>query len=240
MKESDYSYTILTPYELFSEAQAIVAEGNVTMLKVGTPWTVQTTTYHSSPSAAQSGAIGNSATTVMAAKVSGRGTMSFQWKVSSQANYDKLIFSIDGVEKANISGTIEWEQMTFSVTGDGDHYLKWTYSKNYSQVAGSDCGWVDDIAWGPFTYSLTVVNGTGSGFYEPGATVTVTADDAPSGQVFDHWEAEGMTLTETQSKSPTLTVRISESDMTLTAIYEDSDEPTPESEFTYTIGGRRC
>ena len=234
MKESDYSYSILTPYEEFPEAQAIVVEGDVTMLKVGTPWTVQTTTYHSSPSAMQSGAIGNSASTVLAAKVVGPGTVSFQWKVSSQQNYDKLIFSIDGVEKVNISGITEWERMTFSVPGDGDHYLKWTYSKNYSQVAGSDCGWVDDIVWGAISYALTVVNGTGNGYYEPGATVTATADEAPGGQRFGHWEADGMTLTAAQSTAPTLTITIPNNDVTLTAVYEDTDEYAPEADFTYT------
>ncbi|MCR5651112.1 MAG: leucine-rich repeat protein, partial [Lachnospiraceae bacterium] len=41
--------------------------------------------------------------------------------------------------------------------------------------------------WSPVTYPVTVNHGTGSGNFAFGTTVTVSADAAPSGQVFDTW-----------------------------------------------------
>lgn len=41
------------------------------------------------------------------------------------------------------------------------------------------------------TYALTVVNGTGSGSYAGGSQVSITANTAPSGQVFDRWATSG-------------------------------------------------
>ncbi|MCU0287451.1 MAG: hypothetical protein MUF15_13790, partial [Acidobacteria bacterium] len=68
----------------------------------------------------------------------------FYWKVSSEANYDFLTFYIDGVQKARISGNVNWTQKVFNLPA-GSHALKWTYAKNASIKSGSDCGWVDKL-----------------------------------------------------------------------------------------------
>ena len=44
-------------------------------------------------------------------------------------------------------------------------------------------------------YALTVTNGSGTGEYEQGATVTITADTATSGQQFKEWEVVSGTIT---------------------------------------------
>lgn len=72
------------------------------------------------------------------------GTISFFYKVSSENNYDKLRFYIDGAEQSNWSGEVDWTEASYDVTA-GDHVFKWEYKKDVSTVAGSDCAWVDFI-----------------------------------------------------------------------------------------------
>ncbi len=57
---------------------------------------------------------------------------------------------------------------------------------------------------GPPMYTLTVVGGSGGGSYAPGATVTITAGAAPSGQVFLNWT--GATVANANVASTTLTM----------------------------------
>ncbi|MBO7092512.1 MAG: chitobiase/beta-hexosaminidase C-terminal domain-containing protein, partial [Victivallales bacterium] len=114
-----------------------------------TGWFLQKTTYNSAPSAMQSKAIGDYGVATMTVKVVGSGTIKFHWKVSSEENKDLLTFAIDNVQRTSISGNKNWAQQSYSITGDGEHTLVWTYSKNYRNAAGSDCGWVDDIVWTP-------------------------------------------------------------------------------------------
>ena len=53
-------------------------------------------------------------------------------------------------------------------------------------------------------YSLTVVNGTGSGTYTPGASVAIAANAAPSGQIFTGWT--GATVANSGAASTSLTM----------------------------------
>ena len=113
------------------------------------PWSVQTDEFHSGGSAARSGAIDHGAETRLTTTVSGPGTLSFWWKVSSEQGYDKLSISVDDVERADISGEQGWAQKTVPVTGSSTHTVVWTYHKDGSVSGGSDCGWVDLVEWSP-------------------------------------------------------------------------------------------
>ncbi|MBR4391254.1 MAG: T9SS type A sorting domain-containing protein [Bacteroidales bacterium] len=70
--------------------------------------------------------------------------MSFYYKVSSEANYDKLHFKIDNVEKDNWSGEVGWTQASYPLT-PGTHQLRWEYTKDVSLQSGYDCAWIDYI-----------------------------------------------------------------------------------------------
>jgi hypothetical protein len=74
--------------------------------------------------------------------VEGPGTITFQWKVSSELGGDFLTFSIDGVDQpGRISGEVDWQALTFSIPS-GTHLLRWTYAKNRDQAVGLDAGWL--------------------------------------------------------------------------------------------------
>jgi len=59
---------------------------------------------------------------------------------------------------------------------------------------------------GPSTYALNVTSGTGSGNYTNGAVVGITANAAPSGQVFSAWviNSGNPTIADTNAASTTL------------------------------------
>jgi len=70
--------------------------------------------------------------------------VSFYQKVSSEANYDKGKFYIDGIEMSSISGEIDWEYAIFNVT-QGAHLYRWEYSKDVSVSSNSDAYFIDNI-----------------------------------------------------------------------------------------------
>ena len=70
-------------------------------------------------------------------------------------------------------------------------------------------------------YALTITNGSGSGSYAAGAAVTITADAAPSGKVFDHWTTtSGGAFA--NAHAPTTTFTMPANATTLAAIYKDT------------------
>ena len=80
----------------------------------------------------------------------------------------------------------------------------------------------------PSTYAVTVNNGTGDGNYEENATVTITADAAPSGQHFKEWTgADSLNFTSGSKTSTTATFTMPANAVTLTATYENDTPPAP-------------
>ncbi len=113
------------------------------------PWYGQTEVSHSGGSAARSGVVGDGGASRLTTEVSGEGTLSFWWKVSSQPGRGVLSVSVDGVEWTAISGERGWARVEVPVTRSGTHTVVWTYRRDGSASRGSDCGWVDEVEWKP-------------------------------------------------------------------------------------------
>ena len=107
-------------------------------------WSMQTAVYYYGGDAAQSGAITDSQSTSIRTTVTGPGTLTYYWKVSSEMFYDYLKFYLDGAEQVNISGSVDWQQKTYALSS-GAHTLEWRYTKDGSVSAGSDRGWLDKV-----------------------------------------------------------------------------------------------
>jgi len=111
-------------------------------------WFAQTTTSYYGADAAQSGNISHSQDSWMQTTVSGKGTVKFYWKVSSEEDFDFLKFYIDGSLQEQISGLKDdWERQTYTISTSGSHTLEWRYMKDGSGDSGRDCGWVDKVEW---------------------------------------------------------------------------------------------
>ena len=73
------------------------------------------------------------------------GLMGFWVKVSTEANYDKFNFYIDGVQQGgSLSGDLAYSYKEFAVT-EGTHTYKWEYAKDSSVNSNDDCVYVDNI-----------------------------------------------------------------------------------------------
>lgn len=103
---------------------------------------------------AKSGAVGMEQSAWLAATVCGRGTLSFWWKVSCEADahgrysYDHVTFSADGTDRAKLDGETDWQQVSVTFTEDGAHTLCWTYATDDYEADGyQDCAWVDGVVW---------------------------------------------------------------------------------------------
>jgi hypothetical protein len=108
-------------------------------------WTV-VAAPHAGVYSAKSGTISHNQTSELNLTVSvqSAGTLSFWYKVSSEASYDYLRFKVDGTELAAWAGTVDWTQYSTTVSA-GTHTFSWVHTKDGSVNSGSDCAWVDDI-----------------------------------------------------------------------------------------------
>ena len=115
-------------------------------------WEVTTQNPYEGMYCAKSSAIQDSETTTLYINilVGTESEMSYYYKVSSESNYDKLYFMIDGEIKNESSGDISWRQATYSLTS-GTHELRWEYRKDVSVSSGEDCAWIDNVVFPPAT-----------------------------------------------------------------------------------------
>ncbi|MBC8094309.1 MAG: M36 family metallopeptidase, partial [Akkermansiaceae bacterium] len=111
-------------------------------------WFTQTAITHDSGDAAQSGDVADNQSSYLETTITGPGTLTFWWKVSSEPTHDKLLFAMDGNTSNSIAGVVDWQPITATVPA-GSHTLRWTYSKDFSISANADAGWVDQISFAP-------------------------------------------------------------------------------------------
>jgi hypothetical protein len=86
-------------------------------------------------------------------------------------------------------------------------------------------GWINPyigVDSRPEAHTLTVINGSGSGVYEPGTpNIPVSANPAPAGQEFDAWIGDAGML-ESASSATTAVRMMPSSDITVTATYRQA------------------
>jgi hypothetical protein len=109
-------------------------------------WTISTTSPYTGSYCAESGTITHSQSTwvEITCYYTLNDYISFAYKVSSETNYDKLSFYIDGTLINSWSGEVAWTTYSYSVNA-GSHTFRWTYSKDGSVSSGSDKAWIDYI-----------------------------------------------------------------------------------------------
>jgi len=74
------------------------------------------------------------------------GQISFYHSVSCQYNYDFFRFHIDNILMGEWSGNLGWDLASYPISS-GIHTFKWSYIKNGSVNAYSDCVWIDNIVF---------------------------------------------------------------------------------------------
>ncbi|MDD4052300.1 MAG: M14 family zinc carboxypeptidase, partial [candidate division Zixibacteria bacterium] len=125
------------------------------------PWTITTTSPYEGADCAQSGAIGNSLSSIMSVTqtVTSAGTITFHYRVSSESGWDYLRFFDNSVEKEKWSGEVGWTEISYAVSA-GTHTFSWRYTKDGSDIGGSDCAWVDLIVFPPISSAPVITTTT--------------------------------------------------------------------------------
>ena len=132
------------------------------------PWIVDCTNKYGGSCSAKSGNVANkdNVETWLKQSVSlaNNGDLGFWWKVESENSFDYLRFYVDEVEKNNISGSKDWQQVSYPVNV-GDHIIKWNYTKDYSVTKDPDSGWIDDLLINEEGGGIAMTKGADGNFY---------------------------------------------------------------------------
>ena len=108
-------------------------------------WVMTDEEPHTGTHCAKSGVITHNQQSGMSIDLTTPATeISFFKRVSSENNYDKLHFYIDGEDQNQWSGSKPWGEERYRVSA-GQHTFKWSYIKDHSVNTGADCAWVDDF-----------------------------------------------------------------------------------------------
>lgn len=108
---------------------------------------------------------GDGGTNTLKATVTGAGTLSFAYRVSSEAR-DLLTFTADGATVFAESGKGAWRTKSVHLEGDGEHVLVWQYGKDETLSEHGDCAFLANMVW------------TGDNAFE--SPTGVTAEDGDS------------------------------------------------------------
>lgn len=103
----------------------------------------------------------------------------------------------------------------------------WTSTMAYTQSFTITVGAAPAV-----TYTATINNGSGSGNYEAGQNVNITANVAPTGKVFDQWEVNSGSVTIGQVGNSSTSFTMPAGAVEITATYRDEG-----GEYDITAGG---
>lgn len=237
-----YNYLLKTDYQL-----AIVSEGPWVVSDPASAWpTFMKACSYLTPSAGHGGRFIRRYVTGIDGHVVIRISSGTQWTSENYTNLSTVVPNFPGVTSGtaytitastsaggtiNPSGAVSVSQGTnksFTITPSVGYLISSlkvdnvavtavpTYTFNNVQAAHTISA---TFALAPVTtYTLTVTNGTGSGNYTAGRAVTITANAAPTGQVFNAWT--GSTAYVAGINSPSTTVTMPSAAVTLTATYK--------------------
>ena len=109
------------------------------------PWVVQTNVVATGQFAARSGAItNNQSSSLLLTSSFHAGNASFDYRVSSEQDWDFLNFYVDGNLLQQWSGDVGWATFVFSLNA-GTHTLQWSYIKDPSLSDGLDAAFIDNV-----------------------------------------------------------------------------------------------
>lgn len=121
-------------------------------------WLIDDINAYEGNYSAVSGIIGHSkrSTLHLEGNVLSNSKISFYRRVSSEQNYDFLIFTVSESERGRWSGEQYWDKQTYDVKR-GFKEFKWEYRKDASVSNGSDRAWIDYVELPPLKSMLLKV-----------------------------------------------------------------------------------
>ncbi|MBR4658209.1 MAG: dockerin type I repeat-containing protein [Clostridia bacterium] len=128
------------------------------------PWSAAIVDGRAAAKSGNAGTSSSTSTMRLVVDMTAGETLSFDWKVSSEANYDKLSFYVNNsMQGSAISGTTNWATITYTANSTGTYTFEWRYNKDYSVNSGDDCGYVDNVVYSGAEPIPVFVNGDVNG-----------------------------------------------------------------------------
>lgn len=118
--------------------------------------------------------------------VNGPAKLEFQWKVSSEKNFDYMVLAVDGWVKDYITGEVDWTPST-TYLGEGVHNVDIYYMKDQEVVKGQDRGWIDEVVVTPTSTAPVVSTETVQAYQGVYFRHQLEATNAPAS-----WSAESL------------------------------------------------
>lgn len=87
---------------------------------------------------------------VVSTRVYGEGTLTFEWAVSCEADYDWVEFSVDGIVRRYLTGKEDWVKEDVEISGAAWHEVSWTYMKDELDdplLEGDNYAMLDNVVW---------------------------------------------------------------------------------------------
>ncbi len=73
--------------------------------------------------------------------------MSFYYKVSSEKNYDKFTFNVNGTAVLTESGEKDWTQYEYTFATAGDYAIKFDFTRDCCTDGGDNTAWIDYVVF---------------------------------------------------------------------------------------------
>ncbi len=189
---SEYTYFyILAATPALSTAVEQPTSTKIIPFGFGDP-TSQTSTTHDGVDAIQTAAVAHEEYSGIEFTVNGPSKLEFQWKVSSEKNFDYLVLTVDGYVRDYITGEVDWKPSTTYV-GTGPHNVDIYYIKDQEVVKGQDKGWIDEIVITPTSAAPTITAETLHGYAGIYFRHQIEATNAPTSYAATQLPA-GLTL----------------------------------------------
>ena len=151
----------------------------------GDPFT-QTAVTHDGEDAIETAPVKNEEYSGIEFTVTGPARLEFQWKVSSEKNYDYLVLTVDGVVEDYITGEVDWTVST-TYLGDGPHNVDIYYLKDRGESKGQDKGWIDQVVITPVAAAPALVTQSVQAYDNVYFRLPLEATNAP-----DEFAVEGL------------------------------------------------
>lgn len=101
-------------------------------------------------------------------------TLSFYYKVSSEANYDWFNVYVNGAQVLHTSGEVSWTQFLYNLPS-GSVEIKFEYNKDGATDSGLDNCWIDDLVV-QYTNAIVQTNSTLEDFEDTTYNFAFTGD----------------------------------------------------------------
>ncbi|MBA4148266.1 MAG: S8 family serine peptidase [Verrucomicrobia bacterium] len=193
------AYKALVPKTTLAEA--LDGNGFTWTTSGHAPWFGGKIFSHDGVDSAESGKVWHNEESRLETTRTGPGKMSFWWKVSSEPNYDFLVFYVNGSEQARISGATAWAKRYFDLPS-GNNTLTWRYVKDDSYSGGMDKAFLDEVIFLGVSPAITSQPASLSAFV--GTNVNFSVNTTGTSPLTYQWRKNGANISGATRTSLTL------------------------------------